>query len=435
VSSYSSGSYGILPPMTPAQMAILHHPAKRKVITTGRRFGKTALGAIACHEKAAQGKDAWWVARTYKVGEAGWDYIRDLAIDIKKKYVPDLRILDSEPYQIIYPNGGKIQVRAVGDNPNDLRGQGLSLVIFDEAAFMPTLKTAWKAVGPSLLDNRGEAWFISSPFGKNYFHELFQRGNPKSLSYKRGWQSFHFTTYDNPTLTKSDIDDLLEDMDDENDYKEEILAQFVDGAGLVFRRVRERANDNLRRLSAQGPIRGHIYKMGVDWGRFKDETVIMVMDAMTQEIVDIESFTKISFPYQSRRLVAAYHKWKPAIIWAEKNSFGISNIEYLIEKGLPMKPFDTNRATKGPLIEDLVLAIEQGYITYPHDRKLMEQLEAYEQHPFADGTGYKYGAPEGMHDDYVMALALAYHGNQAATGEAHIAQADEVWEDLWGVMS
>jgi hypothetical protein len=421
-----------LPPMTWSQELIVRHPSRRKVITTGRRFGKTAGGAIACHHKAAQGEDAWWIARTYKVGEAGWEYIRDLALDIKKKYVPDLRILDSEPYSVIYPNGGTIQVRAVGDNPDDLRGQGLSLAIFDEAAFMPSLKRAWKAVQPSLLDKKGEAWFISSPFGKNYFHDLYQRGNPASERHRLGWQSFHFTTYDNPLLSTAAINLLLEDMDDEVDYREEILAEFIDGSGLVFRRVRERVDPRLARRALEGPIRGHVYKMGADWGRHKDDTVLVVMDATTQEVVEVDAFSKISFAVQRNRLKALYHKWKPSIIWAEENSFGAPNIEALWADGLPIKPFHTNRATKQPLIDDLVLAIERGDLSYPYIQKLIDQLESYEQRPFADGTGFKYGAPEGMKDDYVIGLALAWHGNRAATGEARIEQADEQWEELWG---
>lgn len=422
-----------LPPMTPAQLTIISHPARRKVIATGRRFGKTKLGAIACHQTAALGQYAWWVARTYKVGAAGWKYIRELAIDIKKQLVPDLRILDSEPYSIIYPNGGMIQVRAVGDNPDDLRGEGLARVIFDEAAFTPTLKRAWKAVSPGLLDNQGEAWFISSAFGKNYFYELFQRGNPASGRYRKGWQSFHYTTYDNPTIRESDIAELLEDMDDENDYREEILAQFIDGSGLVFRRVRQRAV--APPVGRNKPIRGHDYYMGADWGRYKDETVFFVLDATTQEIVDIDSFSKVSFRYQRNRLRSMYAKWHPVVIWAEENSFGLPNIETLQADGLPIRGFNTNRATKGPLIDDLVLAIDRGDVAYPEDEKLIEQLEAYEQHPFADGTGFKYGAPEGMHDDYVIAFALAWHGVRHNGGRVTIETLGEEWEDVYGSIS
>ena len=50
----------------------------------------------------------------------------------------------------------------------------------------------------------------------------------------------------------------------------------------------------------------------------------------------------------------------------------------------------------------LIIAILHG------DEITIDELSAYEAKKTA--SGYKYGAPSGMHDDTVMALAIAWQG-------------------------
>jgi hypothetical protein len=58
-------------------------------------------------------------------------------------------------------------------------------------------------------------------------------------------------------------------------------------------------------------------------------------------------------------------------------------------------------------MEGLAVAIQQQAITYP-DGAIVNELEAFEY--VYTRTGTRYSAPEGMHDDCVMALALAVAG-------------------------
>jgi hypothetical protein len=71
----------------------------------------------------------------------------------------------------------------------------------------------------------------------------------------------------------------------------------------------------------------------------------------------------------------------------------------------------TTARSKGPLIEGLALAIERRDIALLDDSVLLGELESYtlERLP---GGGYRYSAPAGMHDDTVIALALAWYGTQ-----------------------
>ena len=82
-------------------------------------------------------------------------------------------------------------------------------------------------------------------------------------------------------------------------------------------------------------------------------------------------------------------------------------IEQLQQDGLPVTPFVTTNATKAAAIEALSLAFERGEIEILNDPALIGELQAYEAKRLPSGL-LRYGAPEGMHDDCVMALALAW---------------------------
>lgn len=71
--------------------------------------------------------------------------------------------------------------------------------------------------------------------------------------------------------------------------------------------------------------------------------------------------------------------------------------------------FQTTAQSKGPLIDSLALAFEKAEISVLNDPVLMGELQAYTLERLPSGR-FRYGAPEGMHDDTVIALALAWHG-------------------------
>jgi len=56
-----------------------------------------------------------------------------------------------------------------------------------------------------------------------------------------------------------------------------------------------------------------------------------------------------------------------------------------------------------------VLAFDRGEVTALNDPVLVGELMAYERTVTATGRS-QYSAPDGLHDDTVMALALAWYG-------------------------
>jgi predicted phage terminase large subunit-like protein len=80
------------------------------------------------------------------------------------------------------------------------------------------------------MDRQGEAWFISTPFGFNYFNGLFlrARGDP-------AWASFQFSTSANPFISPDEIQALRATLPSLV-ARQEIDAEFVQLAGALFQR-------------------------------------------------------------------------------------------------------------------------------------------------------------------------------------------------------
>jgi hypothetical protein len=90
----------------------------------------------------------------------------------------------------------------------------------------------------------------------------------------------------------------------------------------------------------------------------------------------------------------------------------VQNAE-LRQAGMNVQDWITTNASKTEIISKLVQAFEQSNIRIPHDEVLLQELQAFQCTPLAGGQ-FRYSAPPGLHDDLVMALAIAYQSLGAA---------------------
>jgi phage terminase large subunit-like protein len=301
--------------------------------------------------------------------------------------------------QVILPNGGEVTVRSA-DNPDSLRGEGLDFVVMDECAFMS--EAAWtEAIRPALSDRQGGALFISTPKGRNFFWRLWTRGEEED---DPNWKNWRFPTSDNPYIPQTEIDAAQANLP-ERIFQQEYLAEFLEDGGGIFRRVRAAATATERETAEED----HEYILGVDWGKFEDFTVITVLDATTNEVVAVDRFNQIDYRFQLGRLDNLVVRFDPSQIVAESNSMGEPLIEQLLERGYPVQPFLTTNASKKEAVEALALAFERGDIRIPDRPILINELQAFEATRLPSGM-LRYAAPEGLHDDCVLSLCMAWHG-------------------------
>jgi len=375
----------------PGQAEVHRDPSRFKVLAAGRRWGKTRLVVNECLDVAAKGGRAWWVAPSYKMSEVGWRPIRRIG----SKLGADVRLVDR---MITLPNGGSVTVRSA-DNPDSLRGEGLDFVGLDEVGVMK--EAAWtEALRPALSDRLGRAMFIGTPKGRTWFWRNWQRGQMG----EEDWASWQFPTVTNPYIQPSEVEKARKDLP-ERLYLQEYEAEFIDDAGSVFRGVMRQATATEQTKR----IEGHSYIFGVDWGKHQDYTVISVLDATANEIVHLDRFSQIDYTLQLGRLDNMYIRFEPDTIIAERNAMGEPLVELLQRRGYPVQPFTTTNASKAEMVEALALAIERQEIRIIPDPILIGELQAYEAERLPSGM-LRYNAPQGMHDDTVIATGLAWHG-------------------------
>lgn len=376
------------------QRAFIDSPAKRKIIVAGRRGGKTTGASMLAAFKAMEGRRVLEAAPVSDQTNAFWESVKGyfaepIARKVIKKNETD-RLLE-------FPNGGRIRCKTAHD-ADTLRGDFCDLLILDEYSFMDS--DAWELVGmPMLLDNNGDAVFIFTPNRRNHAYLAYQ----KAIADDSGlWAAWHFTSHDNPHLSKTALQELAADMTDEA-YRQEILAEFLEGEGAVFRNI------NACMTAPQTTPEqhnGHYIVAGVDWAKQADYTCISIGCATCHVELERDRFNKIDYVFQRKRLEQLLKRWSVKHALLELNSIGEPNFEELSRAGFPVGGFSTTAQSKPPLIENLALTFEAEEWQFQDDRIWTGELEAYERKVNAVTGRSSYSAPEGMHDDTVMARAL-----------------------------
>jgi hypothetical protein len=264
---------------------------------------------------------------------------------------------------------------------------------------VPNLEEAWNAViRPTLTDYQGGADFYSTPKGLNFFYTLFSRGDQGG-----DWQSFQMPTTANPFIKASEVEaarvELPEDV-----FRQEYLAEFIQGEGAVFRNITANLYEGTGRPADH---EGHQIVAGVDWGQVNDFTVISVVCEDCRKEVELDRFNKIDWSFQRERLKIIFDKWNVSQGQVELNSIGSPNFESLAEMGLPVTGFTMTAQSKPQIVQSLALALEKMETKWLDIPIATRELEAYEAKRSQTTGRIAYNAPQGFHDDTVVARALA----------------------------
>jgi hypothetical protein len=111
----------------------------------------------------------------------------------------------------------------------------------------------------------------------------------------------------------------------ERRFAQEILAQFLDDAGGVFRGVMACATATRQ----DGPIEGHHYVMGVDLARRVDFTVCTVIDTTTHQMVAMDRFNQIDWSLQVQRIKTLALRFNVSRVIVDQTGVGDPVVEQL----------------------------------------------------------------------------------------------------------
>jgi hypothetical protein len=394
----------------PEQRAVLESPARFRVVAAGRRSGKTTLAAVETVRRMFDAHGDWlgyWVTPTHDIADTGFRLIDDALPD---DVVAERKL--SPPREIELVNGARLGFRTVGGGANV--SVGLDWLVIDEAA-KDIPERAWtQDLRPTLSDTGGEAMFISTPDGRGWFHDWFQRG--QSADYATV-ASFQWATYANPHVPDDEVDAARAELPDRV-FEQEYLAQFRDDTGGVFTpRARAYA---LPDGVAPHPMAVPPFRLGVDLARSEDYLAIVGLDKWGA-VSHLTRERDLSWPQIQAQVerVAEAHESPMVAIDATRDNKVVADLE---AAGLDIRPVRFTAQRKQALVENLAAGMEQGEVTVPAGSILETELEVFEFETTRAGN-VRYGAPQGHHDDTVDALAMAYDlaaRGHAATGTARV---------------
>ena len=196
--------------------------ARFKCVAAGRRTGKSYLAAISLILAALDDKPGkvFYVAPTQgQARDVLWHTIFDIANDIiERSHINNL--------EITLAGGNTIYLKGA-DRPDSLRGVSLKHIVLDEYAFlMPDVFES--ILRPALADQKGTMIAIGTPEGRNHFYDMFTGSDSWE-----GWENFHYTSFDNPLVDKSEIEHARQTLPAWA-FAQEFMASFDARTGGIF---------------------------------------------------------------------------------------------------------------------------------------------------------------------------------------------------------
>jgi hypothetical protein len=220
------------------QKEIARSPKRFKVTRGGRRGGKTVLKqesmlfkGISKNVQLARrfvDRSVIFIAPTQRQA-------RTIVWEALKKRLHTIGQANESRLEMSLPNeeGGTTTI-FVGGWENRENYRGMSNVIhieFDEVDTMKEFFIGWQEIfRPMLMETGGSAGFGGTPKKENPNLRRLE----KLAETDPEWGAFHFTSWDNPAIPREELEKLKDEMDNDT-YRQEIMAEYVDNAGALFK--------------------------------------------------------------------------------------------------------------------------------------------------------------------------------------------------------
>lgn len=408
------------------RQALMHASrARRRVLACGVRWGKTkgaAMEGVAAAMEPADYSIGWVVALTYELAER---VFREIHRTFAEKFPHRIMLYRAHDMtlKVVNMGGGVSEIRGkTASSPASLLGEGLDWLIVDEAAQIPG--SIWNSyLSQRLIDKQGWAIMISTPKGKGWFYDMWRNGQPGPRK-RSDWESWNAPSWTNPLLPRSAIVAERERLGSTSiEFRQEYGAEFVEGAGSVFRNVRDVATGIVLPPGYTGPTADgrlvldplRTYVGGLDLAKVNDYTVYTIMDDL-HRVVFVDRFNKVDWSIQSVRLKSVSDRYGGPPTLVDSTGIGEPIFEALCAADLNVKPYVLSAGSKKVIIDNLALAFERKRIQLlqePIFPAMVDELELF-QWSITNSGHVTSGSPVGYNDDCVISLALAeYEASRA----------------------
>jgi hypothetical protein len=378
----------------------------------GRRWGKNVLGIDEAMTAALQGQRVGWFEPTYKYLLEAW---RELEFRLR----PAARTISHQEKRIELITGGLVEAWTC-DNPDAGRSREYDLAIINEAGLIRGLRDLWEqSIYATLGKTHGRALFLGTPKGRSHDFSLLHARAANT----KGWQDFRGPTSENPFYPADEIAEAKAALPP-GVFAQEYEGIPADDGGNPF------GLDAILACTVTDPVeigqllQGEPFVFGWDFARSQDWTRGVAL-SKTYEVVRVHGWQGVDWGEQKARI----HQLNGAVpAWGDATRSRVDDVivQDLQRMGVPMIPVQSSAPMKQALMQRLAVCIQQRKLRIP-DGPLARELEVF-TYRYTSKGGVEYTAPEGMHDDCVMALALAVFGRDQF-GEVPELQAAVTFEE------
>ena len=362
--------------------------ARISVCEASTKSGKTVGAIIWLLEQALagnEGENYWWVAPVYPQAEIAYRRF--------KLYLPSWTFQQNDSKMFIkLPNGATIWFKSA-EVADRLYGEDVFAAVIDEASRVR--EESWWAIRSTITATRGPVRIIGNVKGrKNWAYRMARRA-------EAGEPGYHYskiTAYDAADagiLEYAEIEDAKRQLP-EHIFRELYLAEPGKDEGNPFGIEAIRSctvpEDE---MSTDRPV-----SWGWDLAKSVDYTVGIALDK-PGDVCRFHRFkSDWEFTVQSVR-----QRTKRIAAFVDSTGVGDPIVERLRrEGGRNFRGYKFTAASKQQLMERLAVAIQNHEIRFP-DGPIVNELESFEY--TYNASGVRYSAPDGLHDDCVIALGLA----------------------------
>lgn len=384
---------------------------KKVVVKSRRQVGKSLLicNLLLYFALNQEGSKNYCLSPTFKQAKKIY---KSICRATAKSYNV-VNSVNSSDLTIGFKNGSEIIFKSAEQKDN-LRGETVKgILCIDEFAYIDD--EVYDIVRPWTDFHKSVTLMVSTPFiREGYFWQY----------YNYGLEHTHNTVtidWSDPKY-QEDLDRILspeqlaeyEAILPKKVFKTEYKGEFIDTDGMVFEGFRDVVAD----VSIKDTDKLFV---GIDWSNQKglDRTVISMFNQNGNQ-VKLKYFNDYT---PLKQIDVIYKELEPymrqiGVIVCETNSLGSPYTDLLKERlqdsyKRRIVEFNTNNPNKNDLVGKMQVALEQKTITLLPDEQQTREFSYFSAEYNIKTHTTTYSAPNGLHDDLVMADMFALHGLQS----------------------
>lgn len=402
--------YNLFPWQKDIITGIIDNPHDIHVVRSKRQTGKSVTIETVLMLFAINKMNSCSIAISPTLNQS-----RKLFKEIKRAVqdIPVYQGSNASTLEINFTNGSSILFKS-GEQGDSLRGNTVSgILCIDEAVFIKD-DVIFECF-PFVDANRSPILMTSTPkFKTGVFHDFFEKGK----SGTKGYHLYDINEYDTSALLSPERLEMYRKSMAPLVFASEYLGNFIEAMSAVFGDVEKLCGTTLHSSNQR--------TMGVDWSNGAmdksgnpDETAVVVMNEHN-EMEFLDSFSDKEVTETIDYIITKIRQYDVKKVVVETNSMGATYVNLLKKKisatGLRCQviEFFTTNDSKRDIIENLQVQCVNGTIQLIRDNKLLLEMVSYQAEKTPTGKVTYNGSP-GVHDDLVIATALALWGLKKGT--------------------